>query len=79
MRFRVVVEAQFDEEGTLSNVCGDTLKLEGLETCPTEEIGVGGGKFAKVLGKVLVCEARANCLLLRIRHLSCGVLADGFM
>lgn len=62
-----VMVAQIDEEGVLTDVCRNAFQLEGLETSPSEEGGVGGCKFSEVLGKVFVGIARRHGLLLHPR------------
>jgi hypothetical protein len=80
MGFRMaVMVAQFDEEGALTDVCRNAFQLKSLETCPTEESGVGGCKFSEVLGKIFVGIARPHGLLLHSRYLIRGVLADRFV
>ena len=50
----MVVVAQVDEERVLPNVGGNAFQLESLKASPSKERRVCGGKFAKVLRKVLV-------------------------
>lgn len=75
MRFRVILVVEFDKESVLAEIGRDTLKLKGLESCPTKESGMHRGKVAEILGKILVSKGREG-LLFRTRQLGGHVLAD---
>lgn len=73
----VIMEAQFDEQCVLTDVCRKTLQLQCLEAGPSEKVRVGGRKFSKAFGKVLIGIAHGG--LVHAGKLARSVLADRLM
>lgn len=74
----MITIVELNKKSVLSDVGGNSLKLEGLEPCPTEERCVRRGEVTQVLCEILVPE-RGESLLLCPSHLRCRVLANRTM